>query len=52
MTPKITPEVRAFLSAIGTKGGRRKSALKAEKARQNATRPRPNRRKKPTQEAA
>lgn len=37
--------VREFLAEIGARGGRAKSAKKAEAARANAKRPRPNRRK-------
>jgi hypothetical protein len=43
---KPTEELRKYLAALGKKGGKVKSEAKAEAARRNAQKPRPNRRKK------
>lgn len=47
MTVKPPKSVRAYLAEIGRKGGQQRSAAKTLAARANASKPRPNRRKKP-----
>ncbi len=41
----MNPEIKKYLAALGKKGGEAKSQAKAEAARLNAKKPRPNRRK-------
>jgi hypothetical protein len=43
----LPDDLRKHLAALGKKGGEAKSQAKAEAARMNAKKPRPNRRKKP-----
>lgn len=43
---RVKPSVREYLAEIGRRGGSKTSPAKAAAARKNATRPRPNRRKK------
>jgi hypothetical protein len=43
---KPSDELKRYLAALGRKGGKAKSNAKAKAARQNAKKPRPNRRKK------
>lgn len=47
MTQKPPKAVRAYLAEIGRIGGKKRSNAKTKAARKNASRPRPNRRKKP-----
>jgi len=48
----LSDELKKHLATLGKKGGEAKSAAKAEAARLNAKKPRPNQRKKPPENDA